>query len=130
MFATGLYALLTGNAALMATIQSGPLPVYIAETAAYPCLTYRVVSGTSSYSFSGSSYQSRLVQFDAWSNATYAACLTTVNALRNLLDAYQGTLTDGTRVLTTMRENTIDNWDFDGQSYRITAEYRFLIVEA
>jgi hypothetical protein len=132
MFEAGLESLMTGNAALLATISGSPQPVLLLEQTTYPVLTYRVVTGHQEYTFEAKQTQERLVQFDAWADTDtgYLACKQVLLALRNLLDAYQGTLNDGTRVLCCFRENTIDDWEFDGRCWRITQEYRFLIVEA
>jgi hypothetical protein len=130
MFETGLYSLVTGNAPMLATIPGGMMPVLVPEQATYPCLTYKVVTDRPYYTLDTRQYQEPLVQFDVWSETSYLDCKTALKALRNLLDCYQGTLSDGTHVLSTLRENTIDNWEFDGRTWRITAEYRFTIVEA
>src|ERR1700736_4787100 len=110
MFEAGLIALLQGNAALMATIQAGPLPVLVPEGTAYPALSYQSVTEMTYYTLSGRALQDRRVQFDACATSELA-CKNVVLALRNLLSAYAGTLTDGTRVLGTFRENVIDAWE-------------------
>lgn len=129
MFEAGLHTLLTGNTALMATLEAGPMPVLVPEQTAYPCLSYQDVSGSDQYTLDNKSWQQKRIQFDAWGN-TYADCKAVTLALRNLLSGFNGALSDGTRVLGTFRENEIDNWEFDGRAFRITVEYRFHIVEA
>ena len=129
MFEAGLVSLLKGNTALMATIEAGPMPVLVPEQTALPCLSYQIVGGGNRYTLDKTSQQTRAVQLDAW-GASYSDCKNITLALRNLLDCYTGTLTDGTRVLSAFLTNEIDNWEFDGRSYRITVEYRFQIVEA
>jgi hypothetical protein len=52
-----------------------------------------------------------------------------LNALRNALDTYQGTLTDGTRVLCALSEQEIDQFEEDSRVYRSLAEYRIEYVE-
>lgn len=129
MFEVGLVSLLTGNAALMATLKSGPMPVLVPEQAAYPCLSYQDVTSAESVTFDSKSVQQRRIQFDIWATA-YLDCKSTAKALRNLLDCYSGTLSDGSRVLATFRINEIDNWEFDGRCFRITVEYHFHLIEA
>lgn len=128
MFEAGLVSLLTSDAGVTAAISNAPWPVIVPETAALPCLSYQMVGGGNRYTLDKTSQQTRNVQFDAWA-VRYGDCKTITRALRNVLDCYTGTLSDGTRVLSAFLTNEIDNWEFDGRSYRITVEYRFQIVE-
>jgi hypothetical protein len=128
MFYAGLNSLLTGDAPLMATLGEAPRPLVLPERPAYPSLTYQDITSLDRYTLDGKSGQQKRVQFDAWS-PRYAECKAVTHALRNLLSGFTGTLSEGTRVLGAYRENEIDDWGFDGRAFRITAEYRFLIVE-
>jgi hypothetical protein len=131
MFSDGLYSLMTSDTGgLMSVLADHPMSVLLQQQTLFPCLTYRTAAGHDEFTFENKQWQERLVQFDAWSNTSVRDCLTVMVKLRNLINGYQGTLTDGTRVLCCLRENVIDNWDFDGRTWRVTNDYRFTIVEA
>jgi hypothetical protein len=129
MFYAGVNQFLTDDAPLTAVLATAPWPVLVPESSAYPCLSYQVVSGSEQCTLDGKSAQRKRVQFDAWAKR-YAECEAIVLALRNLFSCFTGTLSDGTRVLSTFKINEIDDWGFDGRCYRITVEYGFHIVEA
>jgi hypothetical protein len=128
MIEAGLYSLLTANAGLTALVGNRIYPVLVPEPPTYPCLSYQVVASHSTYTFEGKQLGSKLFQFDAW-GTSFSDCKNILNALRNALDTYQGTLTDGTRVLCALSEQEIDQFEEDSRVYRSLAEYRIEYVE-
>lgn len=128
MIEAGIVALLTANAPLMALIDPSIYPVLLPESHGDTCLSYQVVSGTATYTLEPKELCQKRIQFDAWST-TYGSAKSVIQALRNALDGYQGTLSDGTRVLSTFRGLDIDFFEDDSRSYRVMQEYIFRFVE-
>jgi hypothetical protein len=99
-------------------------PVYVPEDAAYPCLSYQVVSGSADFTLDFAGVWTKLIQFDAWAR-TYDECKQIEAALASLLDGYEGTLSNGVRVLMSLPGVVIDKWEQDTAIFRVMAEYQF-----
>ncbi len=134
MIEAGIVALLAADSGIAALVGTRIYPVLVPETTAYPCLSYQVVSSVQQYTVDRRELGQKRIQFDCWAN-TYADAENLKQALRNALDVYSGTLTDGTRVLGTFREVEIDFFEANsGVSgnpgvYRRLCEYSFQFVE-
>lgn len=129
MLEQGLVALLTANAALTALIGTRLYPVQgPPDNPVFPYITYQDVTASSEYNLDSTETRKTLIQFDIW-GTSYLTGKIIANALRNALSGYQGTLTDGTRVLFARRGNYLDNFDVDSRTYRSIAEWEFTAVE-
>ena len=129
MIEQGITTLIVSDAGMNAVIGSGCLyPVQLPENPTYPCLSYQVVSSFSDYSTDGSAEITKRIQFDGWGNA-YADCKAIQAALHQLLDAFKGTLSEGTVVLGTFRGVEIDFFEQYSRVYRTMTEYVFHYVE-
>lgn len=129
MIEQGLYNLLAGNTGLTALVGTRIYPVVVPEPTVYPCLSYQVVTASSSYTFDRKSHDAKRIQFDAWATS-YSDCKTILHALKLALDTYSGTLSDGTRVLAAFSLQEIDQFESDGRIFRSLAEYTLEYVEA
>jgi hypothetical protein len=127
MIEEGIVSLLNANGPLSALV-SAVYPVFIPEDAAYPCLSYQTVSRAPEYTFAGESFYEGVFQFDCWS-MQYAEAKAVQKALRNALDVYQGTLSEGTQVLAVFRTMDADFFEEDSRFYRAMSEYTFHYVE-
>lgn len=134
MLEAGLYSLLTSDAALSGLIGTRLFPVVVNEhdmpvNAGDPsCASYQVITGSTVYSLEPKQFSERRVQFDAWA-VQYADAKAIQQAIRNVLSGFSGTLTDGTRVLSALLENEIDNFEDDSRVCRVMSEYRIRFVE-
>jgi hypothetical protein len=128
MLEQGITALLSADSGLAALIAGRVYPVTPPEAPVYPCITYLVVSSKPDYALDGSQCGYKRLQFDVWSDS-YAECKAVLNALRNALDGYRGTLSEGTRVLCAFRGMEIDNFENNSRAYRSLTEYELTFVE-
>lgn len=118
----GLYSLVTGNASIGAMIGTNMFPVVLPENTPLPAIRYTVVSGTSGATFDASGGPQCLrMQFDCFANdADTADALR--NALTDLLDGFNGTLSEGTYV-TIFSCMQIDFFDSDPRQFRCAQEF-------
>jgi hypothetical protein len=130
----GIVTLILGDTGIAALIGTRLYAVLVPEITVYPCLSYQVVSSVSQYTVDGKEFGQKRIQFDCWASF-YTDAENLKQALRNVLTAYKGTLSDGTRVLGTFREIEIDFFEANsGVSgnpgvYRRLCEYQFQFVE-
>jgi hypothetical protein len=128
MIEQGIVALLTANAPLMALIDPHIFPVYLPETAILPAVSYQVITRSRDYTLTSQATSEALVQFDFWAEQ-YSQAKAIQQALRNVLELYAGTLTDGTRVMGAFLSNCIDMPLTDDQTYHVVSEFTFQYVE-
>lgn len=128
MIEIGVVSLLEANSALTALIGTRLYPVLLPEVATYPCVTYNVVSSTNDYTFETKEISRKRIDFNCFGE-TYIDCKAVKQALRNVVDGYVGTLTDGTRVLGTFSGTELDFFEDHARVYRVLAEYIFEFVE-
>lgn len=130
MFEAGLFALVTTDPGCSALIATRLYPVQgVPDSPTFPYVTYQnIPSGNTEYAFDAAELDHSRIQFDIW-GTQFLAGKTIMGALKTLLSGYQGTLSDGTRVLFTSRLNEMDNFDVDSRSYRSVCEYEFQIDE-
>ena len=130
MFEAGLVALLNATPGLTAIVGNRIYPAKLPdETEAYPAVTYQVVSGLSEWALDRSKFDEKRVQFDVWANL-YGDCKAVAKQLEYALDGFDGTLPDGTRVISTIGDVRLDEYQRDARMHRSTAEYIFQFVEA
>jgi len=128
MIEQGLYDLLSSDQALSQLVGARIYPVLIPEETTYPAITYQGVTGSVKPSVDGRAYSEKSIQIDAWGN-TYGDIKCVQAALHRILDGYVGTLSDGTRVLSSLRINEFDAYESDARVYRSITEYQFQFVE-
>ncbi len=135
MFEAGLYSLLTADATVSGLIGTRLFPVVVNEhdmpvnPGDPSCASYQVVAGDTTYTLEPKQTTERRVQFDAWA-VEYSDAKSIVRAIRNVLSGYSGTLQDGTRVLTSVELNEIDDFGSNFRVWRVMSEYRITFVEA
>lgn len=134
MIEAGIVSLLNADSTVSGLIGPRLFPVLVPEGSMPinagdpPCLSYQVISNTPTYTLALNEFDQKRIQFDAWA-VTYASCKSVKQAVRNVLDGYTGTLSDGTRVLSALRGMEIDFWESDSRVYRVLFEYIFRFVE-
>ena len=134
MVEEGIYALIAGNAGLVALLPDGdgiafgPAPVQRGQSV-YPCLTYQINKEGSDYALDGSEFENGVLQFNVYSKDGTDANVKIVKALRRLIDKFNGLLSDGTRVLGITHQNTFPSFENDGDAYRSITEYEIQFVE-
>jgi uncharacterized protein DUF3168 len=124
MIETGLVALLETDATLAGLISGRIYPVTLPEASAlYPSLTYQnVASPDPEFTFDARVTNYARIQIDAY-GPSYLACKQVLAAVSSILQGYQGTLNDGTRVIWAFQSNQIDRFENDSRVYRAISEY-------
>jgi len=131
MIEVGIFALINGNAPLMALLPGGFWPTSSDRGQQdFPYMTYTVVTASpSEYTLDGPEFEQKLFQFDVYEKSGTNQTRMILKTLHRLLDKFTGVLGDGTRVLFAERGNVINNFESDGDSYRSIAEYQIQFVE-
>lgn len=105
---------------------------FVPENAAMPCLMFETVSSKSDTTMDGpSGFVVRRFQFnfygqDAATSAPgsgYVAAKRVQEALRLMFDGLTGYLSDGTRVFNVIRDNEVDSYDADTNTYHLLTDY-------
>ena len=128
MIEQGITATLGADAALTALIGERCYPVLLPQGAAYPSLTYQVVSGMSDYALDGALEVSKRIQFDAWGE-TYGQVKAVQAAVHDVLSALRGPLPDGCLLRGAFRSLEIDGFEQQLEAYRSLSEYTFHYIE-
>jgi len=121
MLVEGLVALLNADSEVTTICGDRIMPIPAPDDLSqYPCVTYQVASGTTSYTFTNPTgvVDSRVV-FTCIA-ADYGNAKTLARALMQALSGYRGTLQDGTLVYFTEIANVQDGFD-DGSRLSTTA---------
>ena len=122
MIEAGLVTLLLADTTLSGLISNRLYPVLLPEPTTYPCLSYQVITASSYFSFDRREIATTRIQFDAWGNS-YADCKNVLLALDHVLNAYSGTLADGTKILIAVSLQELDGFESDSRVFRSIAEY-------
>ncbi len=135
MIEAGLLALLNANATVSALVGTNIFPAVLPDDVADPgtptptCCTYRVVSAVDDGTNDGPLGLVKMrIEYRCWATS-YAAAKTLAVAIRGVLNGYAGTLSDGTVVLNTWRENQIDDFDGHSRLYSVSDDYRLIVNE-
>ena len=131
MLSEGLVLLIGGDKTVKSLIGLRLYPVAAPpEQSTFPYLTYQTVADTPEYALDSKQVGLRRIQFDAF-GSNYQDSQNVLKALRNVLDAYKGTLSDSdqTKVLVATRIMGIDNFESDSRVYRSLCEYEILYLE-
>ena len=131
MFEKGLRNLIINDSTV------GPLvgnqrvrPVMLPEGSDLPAIVYTVVATTPLTSMDGvNALQTKRVQLDVYA-ANAPAAKQLAAALHNLLDAYKGTLSEGTKVLSCLPDQDVDSFEYDPQMYRIACDFTIKFIES
>ena len=124
MISRGIYSLLSSAPSIVAAAPGGVFPVLLPKALTATALTYQIVGGSSSATLGTSGLQKLRVQFDAWATS-YDAAASLREALRELLNGYQGQLTDGTVLQNVDLIQFVDDLDQDSQQFRCVSEFYF-----
>jgi hypothetical protein len=125
MIEAGLVSLISSDATLIGIIGTNIYHVAVPANANYPCLSYQVVSSSSSVALDRTKTQTKRIQFDAWAH-TYAQVKQIEQALSAQFTGYSGMLSDGTQILSAYPGVVIDTWEVESNTYRVTAEFNFI----
>lgn len=135
MITNGLYALITGNTAIAAMISTRLYPVKLPEGVVYPTMTYQVISQVGDPNVTTAGLQRMRIQFDCYGSMLspagvdgYSDAVLLRDALRQLLDGYVGTLSDGTVLQNAVRIQSVDYFDDDARVYRCMCEFNLWFV--
>jgi hypothetical protein len=121
----GLVSLLRSDATLSGLVSNRIMPVLLDEGSALPALTFQVVGGRNDPTFEGSGMQWLRYQFDAHAKRKSEADAVR-RALRDVLDGYTGTMTDGTYVQDCQFIQPIDYYDDGPLNFRCSSEFYFM----
>lgn len=130
MIEAGLRQQLAQDSGVSALAADRIFPVILPETMLNPdatvpaALTYQVISKIPMYTLAdGVVLITARLQIDAWAT-TYAATRSLMAAVDAVLDAYSGTLPDGTEVGNAWRASGArDDYDRASRLYRVSADY-------
>ncbi len=122
MIQAGIYSLLSADPGLSAIVADRITPVLLPEGSPLPAMTYMVVGSSSEPTFETSGMQKVRMQFDFHAEG-YTAAIGARDALRVLLDGYQGLLSDGTYLQNAQRIQDIDYFDDGPRQFRCSSEY-------
>jgi hypothetical protein len=122
MVEEGITSLLLADATLSGLIGTRIYPVLVPSDPVYPLLTYQVVTSKREYTLSNAVTKQKCIQFDCW-GSTYSDSKQVQQALENVLSGYNGTLSDGTKVLGTFLDAEHDDFQSDARDYRAISEY-------
>jgi hypothetical protein len=129
MLQAGLVSLLEACAPLTALVGSDIYPVLMPEgvklTSGKGGLTYKIVGGNSSPTFSSSGMQKVRIQFDAF-GVNYIDAANIREAVRVLLNGFMGTLSDGTVIVDCELIQPIDFENNDARQFRLASEFYFM----
>lgn len=136
MIEDGLVALITSDTRFSTIAADRLFPVVLPETLLDPTTpaptsaTYQVISSIPDRTLDGpTSMVTARVQIDTWAQA-YGDAKALAKAVKDILDAYTGTLPDGTHVDDAWRDNTgTDGFDPDSRLYRVQADYKLIYTE-
>lgn len=112
MIEQGIYSLLANDATIKSLVANRIYPVLLPTNVAYPAISYQDISASSGATMDGSGERMKRIQFSIWSKA-YADGKAVQAAIRNLLDGYSGTLSDGSVLQNVRADNELDGYEKD-----------------
>ena len=122
MILQGLVSLIASDPAYTTAMSGNVYPMLLPEGTSVGT-TFRVVGGSSDPTFTTSGPQRLRIQFDFYA-PTYAQADAGRNALRTLLDGYEGLLSDGTYLQNCIHIQLIDHpYDYEAKLMRLGSEY-------
>jgi hypothetical protein len=125
MFEQGLYTLLATDPGLSAVIAGRVFAADLPKNTALPAMTYLEAGGSRRSTFDTSGMQKIRIQFDLFA-AGKSDVASLGEALRLLLDGYQGTLADGTVIQNAELIPGRGRYDPDSRYFHTMVEYYFL----
>lgn len=129
MIEEGLVQLITSDPRFQQIAADRLYPLLLPDETNDPSATYQVISTVALYTNDGSTgFITSRIQFDAWSQV-YAECKTIAAAIRAALEDFTGMLSEGTRVLNIMLDNSTDLYEGNARLYRVTADFKVQYLE-
>src|SRR5581483_12336771 len=122
MITQGIFNLLSQDAQISALIGQRIIPVLLPEACDLPAVTYQIVGGSSSPTFQTSGMQRLRMQFDCFGK-NYSDATLTRDAIRKLLNGYQGLLSDGTFLQNADLIQSVDFFENEALIYRCMIEF-------
>ena len=123
----GIQQLVTAAPAVSALIGSRLYPLLLPDAPVYPAATYQVISCVEEQTLDGPTgiFTAR-VQVDAWS-PSYSETKATAAAIRGVLDGFDGTLADGTRVANMwLCDSPADAFTPEARLYRTQQDFKLI----
>jgi hypothetical protein len=125
MLEAGIVAHLSADTTLLGMVGTRIYPTVMPQNATtFPAIVYTDVSASTSVALDKSATSFKRIQFDCRGN-TYADTKNVQARLHYLLDAYQGTLPDGTVVLYVECGIDMDQYDKDSHIFRAISDWTF-----
>lgn len=116
-----LRAKIIADGAVSALVAQRVYPNILPQGPTYPAIVYSQISGVRLHHLGGTSGRANpRFSYHCW-GATYASARAVANALRSLLDGFNGTLT--TAHATIMIESELDDYDDTAQKHRVIQDY-------
>lgn len=128
MIEKGLFTLLSTDSNISALCSTRIYPLLLPKAASdqtFPAMTYAVVAGAGDPTFETSGLIRLRMQFDCWGKS-YSDAATLRKALVQVLNGYQGVLSDGTNLQLAEFIQPIDFYEQDLLTYRCAVEFYFL----
>ena len=123
----GLRQLVTASQAVSTLIGARMYPLILPDQAAFPAVTYQVVSSMEEQTLDGPTgiFTAR-VQVDAWS-ASYGETKAVAAAIRTLLDGFDGALPDGTVVANMwLADSPADSFSPEPRLFRTQQDFKLI----
>lgn len=124
MLVEGVYNLLTTNVALTAMVSDRVFALIIPKNPIVPAVTFYVVSNRTEVNLDRSAISFDSIEINVWAK-TYLSAKSGQDILHTLLDAYKGTLSDGTRVLMVSSNDIPDFYEKDSLLFRSGTTFVF-----
>lgn len=100
------------------------------DSTCYPALTFQNISSPPpQFTLDGHEVDYMRLQFDAF-GTSYGDAKRVLNAVRNVLNAFSGALSDGSRILFAYEAQSIDHFENNTRVYRALSEYVIEFVDS
>ena len=131
MIEEGIVALLLADAGVTALIGRRITALILPQdSTCYPALTFQnIASLPPQFALDGTEVDMMRLQFDAFGRS-YGEAKRVLNAVRNVLNAFAGVLSDGSRILFSYEAQSIDHFENNTKIYRSLSEYVIEFVDA
>lgn len=129
MIEAGLFALLAADTQVQALCGTRIYPLLLPDAPTLPAVTYQTISSVSGYTNDGQTDATKArIQMDVWAQS-YMVAKSLAEAIRHVLDAYSGTLPDGTEVGNILRDNSTDLYEEQAFLYRVQTDWLVIFAQ-
>lgn len=124
MIESGLVSLLRATVPITTLVGTRIYAVLVPADATYPCISYTAMGKPPAVNIDRSAEEFKRVQIDCWGR-TFAEVKNIQVQLHALLDGFQGSCPDGTKVSLSTRDIEADFFESDNEMFRAMSEYIF-----